>query len=193
MTNKFVIFDLETGGLELKHPIIQIAAIAVDSAWTELASYQAKIKFNEGDAEAEALEINHYDPKVWAREAKAESVVVTEFSAFLKQHATLEMTSKRTGSTYYCAQLVAYNAAFDKPRLDLMFKRNKAFLPAHPRALCALQRAAWWAVEKGIITEDLKLSTLAAHLNIKTDGAHDALVDTRLAAAVMKKIIGIAG
>lgn len=186
---KFVIFDLETGGLELKHPIIQLAAIAVDDQWNELESYQAKIKFDETKAEAEALEINHYDADTWAREAKAEKNVVTEFSAFLKRHATLEMTSKRTGAPYYCAQLVSYNAQFDKPRLDLMYRRYNAFLPARPRALCALQRVAWWAVEKGVVTDNLQLETMAEHLQIATDGAHDALVDTRLTAKVIKKII----
>ncbi|HNW93624.1 MAG TPA: 3'-5' exonuclease [bacterium] len=188
MAREYVIFDLETGGLELTHPVIQLAATAVDDHWQELESYQAKIQFDARTADPEALTINHYDPAVWANEAKSEAQVVAEFGAFLKRHATIEMTSKRTGAKYFCAQLIAYNAAFDKPRLDRMYKRHNAFLPAHPRALCALQRAAWWAVERNVTAPDLKLTTLAAHLQIPVDGAHDALVDTRLAAKVMERI-----
>ncbi len=61
-----IYFDTETGGVLPSHPTIQLAAIAVeDGTWNEAAGFERKIKFNEADADPEALKINHYEPEVW--------------------------------------------------------------------------------------------------------------------------------
>ena len=57
-------FDLETGGLDDRHPTIQIAAIATE-AFVEVASFEAKISFDPKCADPAALAMNHYDARVW--------------------------------------------------------------------------------------------------------------------------------
>jgi uncharacterized protein YprB with RNaseH-like and TPR domain len=47
MPHRLTFFDLETGGLELHHPIIQFAGIAVDRAWREIETLEMKIEFDE--------------------------------------------------------------------------------------------------------------------------------------------------
>ena len=46
MSRPCVFFDLETGGPERSHPIIQLAAIAVESG-KELGTFERKLAFNE--------------------------------------------------------------------------------------------------------------------------------------------------
>ena len=46
---RMVFVDLETAGLDPWRPIIQIAAIAVDSNLKELERFEAKLKFSETD------------------------------------------------------------------------------------------------------------------------------------------------
>ncbi len=66
MTNERLVFiDLETGGLELTRPIIQIAAVAVDRSLKELETFEVKIRFNEFEVAREVLRKNHYDRAVW--------------------------------------------------------------------------------------------------------------------------------
>jgi len=69
---KTVYVDLETGGLEMHHPVIQIAAVAVDGDWNELGAFQVKLFFDESKAEPEALRINRYDRSIWEHEAFSE-------------------------------------------------------------------------------------------------------------------------
>ena len=104
-----VFVDLETGGTEVSHPDIQIAAIAMRN-WAELDSFEAKIIFDEREADSEALEINHYDPEVWEREAIPEQEVIGRFGNFLRKHAVIKKVSKRNGKPYRVARLAGHNA-----------------------------------------------------------------------------------
>ncbi len=60
-----VFFDFETAGLHPSHPCIQLAAVAVNKSFAELESYEAKIQFDEAQADSEALKMNHYDRELW--------------------------------------------------------------------------------------------------------------------------------
>jgi len=51
-----------------------------------------------------------------------------------------------------------------------------------------LQRVLFWSDESGTVLENFKLTTVAAHFNIPTDGAHGALADARLCAAVYRAL-----
>lgn len=183
--NKIIVFDYETGGIEPHHPNIQLAAIAVNEMWEEVDAFESKIAFDVAKCEPKALELNHFDAKAWVDAPRPEDVFAS-FCGFLKKHATMEMVSKRTGKPYKVARLAAYNAAFDKDRLWAM--ADGQFVPAHPQALCILQRAAWWVLEVGGKIDNLKLSSVAAALGIPSDGAHDALADVRIAAEIARKI-----
>ncbi len=182
-----VYFDLETGGLEPWHPDIQLAAVAIGPDWSELASFNEKIQFDESAADPEALKLNHYDKEVWAKTALTIPALVQKFSAFLNGHKALEMVSKRTGQPYSVARLAGFNAAtFDGPRIRAIYKNQ--FLPAHPIPLCVLQRALWWFHEKQEKPENYKLGTLCKFFGIELSEAHDALADVRATVALARKL-----
>jgi DNA polymerase III epsilon subunit-like protein len=187
---KLVFFDLETGGLELLHPIIQIAAIAVDRDYQMVEEFEAKLTFNVADADPEALKVNSYDADIWGFKAEHPSFVVRVFSDFLKRHSDVEMVSKRSGRPYKVARLAGYNCAtFDNPRLQKLFKDWDSFLPAHPQSLDVMQLAAWTYHGRQNRPENLKLSTVHNYLLDPAEGAHDALVDVRMTIAVTKALL----
>ena len=51
-----VFFDLETAGLKTDSSIIQIGAVAVDSAHRELETFEAKIRFHPHGASAKVIQ-----------------------------------------------------------------------------------------------------------------------------------------
>lgn len=184
-----IFFDLETGGVMPYQPNIQIAAIAVDENYNELASFESKIAFDEKQADPEALKMNHYDPAAWA-DAPSLDAVVYKFSAFIEPFKSIEMISKRTGRPYQVARLCGHNAAsFDGPRLKDMFAKTKAFLPAHPIVMDTMQLALWRYEKLGVKVESFKLGSLCELLGIPVVDAHDALGDVRLTIQVTKRLL----
>ena len=98
MTRKLVFFDIETGGIDPKrHPIIQLAAIAVDERLAMLEAFEAKIQFDVRKAKAKSLRKNHYHPGVWSQEACEPLEAAHDFAAFLRRHATVPALSGRGG------------------------------------------------------------------------------------------------
>jgi DNA polymerase III epsilon subunit-like protein len=192
VSRPLVFFDLETGGLNpAVHPVIQLAAIAVDEWGHELDTFEQKIVFSVADCDPAALEINHYDEATWKKSAIGAQSAAAIFSEFLRPFAWVEMRSKR-GSAYRVARLVGHNAAtFDGPFLQQMFKRAGVFLPADPRVLCTVQRALWWFSEEedAPSIENFKLETLCDFFGVTLSGAHDALADVR---ATVKLWVAIA-
>ncbi len=179
-----VVFDYESG-VEPHHPNIQLAAIAVDSQWNELAKFQHLIKFNEAEADPKALEINHYERERWSADAKTETYVTMAFADFCKRHAEIELISKRTQNPYKVAQLVGHNASkFDGPRLFTFAKQEGIFMPAAVQVMDTLQLAMW----NKRTFENLRLTTIAAALGMDVGGAHDALADVRLCAGIAKRL-----
>lgn len=189
-----IFFDFESGGLESRHPSIQLAAIAVnDSDWSEVDHFERKIKFNEPDADPEALRINHYDRQTWQREAIMPTRVCFEFAKWSEPYRCIQMISKRTGQPYLVGKLAGHNAlAFDLPRLRELF--GASFFPFSYHVKDTLQRALFFFDENPHIArpESLKLTTLCSALGINCDGAHDALTDVRLSAALARKFCELA-
>jgi DNA polymerase III epsilon subunit-like protein len=186
---KTVYFDFETGGVLETQPSIQLAAIVIDDATgEELANFERKIKFDPAACDPKALEINHYTEEAW-KDAKPAPRVAAEFSDFIRPHLCIEMMSKRTGAPYYVAKAAGYNAlTFDWPRLKALFATQ--FLPVSYHVRDCLQRAMWWFDEhqEAARPKDLKLSTVCEYFGIAVDGAHDALVDVRLTAALARRL-----
>lgn len=178
---RLVFFDLETGGLDpSRHPIIQIAACAVDEQLLALEWFEAKIAFDMNAADPEALLKNSYDREVWERHAQPEQFVCCQFAQFLKRHADVEMISQRTGRPYFVAQLIGHNAdKFDFPFLQAWYKRLDKFLPAAFSVMCTYQRALHHFHEHPQLRrpENLKLESLAPYFGIELTKAHDALAD----------------
>ena len=186
---RLVFFDLETAGLDPEqHPIIQIAAIAVDSELSELESFEIKVRFDEAEADPESLSANHYSKKVWEREAVPPLVAARRFSKFLRRHATFDMVSKK-GEPFQIAQLVAHNGErFDGPFIHAWYRKlklthPKLFCPARYMVLCTKQRALWlFDEDKGLTPPaSYKLGTLCEYFGVrlKPEEAHDALNDVR--------------
>lgn len=188
-----IYFDLETGGLEDHHPDIQIAAVAVDSIWRELASFKAKIAFDEAQAQPEALKLNHYDPAIWESQAQLPLEVWRSFAKWLNPYRPIRMISQRSGEAYTVARLAGYNAArFDGPRLKAAFKRHNLFLPAHPMIREVAQLALWYfdCRESGHYDDsNLKLESLCRRFGIQLSGEfHDPLADVRATVMLARQL-----
>lgn len=192
---RLVFIDLETGGLDCtRHPITQIAAVAVDEQLRELEAFETKVQFDERQADPEALAKSHYDAAVWARDAIAPRQATDALSAFFKRYADVKMVSQRTGRDYFVAQLAGYNAAtFDGPFLQAMYRQHDAFLPATYRVMCCLQRVLWHFHYRPEHPQpiDFKLGSVCQHFGITLDGAHDALADVRATVELCRALGGL--
>jgi DNA polymerase-3 subunit epsilon len=192
---RLVFTDIETGGLDFsRHPVTQIAAVAVDEQLAELAAFEAKIDFDLAAADPEALLKNSYDAAAWDRESKPSVHVVDLFSRFLKTYADVRMVSQRTGNEYFVAQLVGHNAlTFDGPFLQAFYKANNAFMPASYRVMDTCQRAQWHFFEHPDQRPppDFKLPTLCEFFGVALENAHDALADVRATVGLYRALKGL--
>jgi DNA polymerase III epsilon subunit-like protein len=185
--------DLETAGLEPgRHPIIQIAAVAVDSELCELESFEIKIRFADAEADPNSLSANHYSKELWKREAVEPAKAAKQFSRFLRRHATIDMLS-RDGKAYRIAQLVAHNGErFDGPFLHAWYRKLGLFCPARYMVLCTKQRALWLFDEDKSLTPptDYKLQTLCEFfgVHLPAEDAHDAFNDVRATVELYRAI-----
>jgi DNA polymerase III epsilon subunit-like protein len=179
-SRRLVFFDLECAGLDPKrHPIIQIAAVAVDEALEPIEAFETKLRFDERRANKNSLRKNHYHPGIWAKEGREPEEVARSFAEFLRRHATIPMMGA-SGSGYKVAQLAAHNADFDGSFLQAWYERFGVYLPARKPVLCTLQRAMWYFSETECKPpKDLKLATLCHHFNVPfhAASAHEALAD----------------
>lgn len=186
---KLIFFDLETAGLEPEqHPIIQLAAIAVDSSLCEMETIELKIRFDEAEANPQSLSVNHYSKEQWDQEAIEPLKAAERFSAFLRRHATVDMLSKK-GEPFRLAQMVAHNGErFDGPFLQAWYRKLKLvdpelFCPARYMVLCTKQRALWLFDEDKSLTPpaNFKLQTLCEYFGVRLrpEEAHDAFNDVR--------------
>lgn len=186
--NYTIFFDFETSGLQANNPPIQLAAIVIrDEDWEEVNSFEAKLQFKESDADPAALAMNHYDAAVWQEKAISQALCVARFTEWAKSYLSIQMVSARTGKPYMVGKLAGHNAlTFDLPRLRQMY--GTGFFPYSYHVKDTLQRALWYFDEHPEVKrpENLKLGTLCATMGICIDGAHDALADVRMSAALAR-------
>jgi DNA polymerase III epsilon subunit-like protein len=189
---KTVFFDLETGGLAVTAPIIQIACVAVDPAWTELEVLDKRILFDESVCEPKALQVNHYSAARWV-DARREVEVVQDVKVFLERHADAPAVSQRTGRGYTVARVGGHNiSGFDIERLSAMFKRHGLFLPIRfSGVLDTLHGASWFFERHPELPrpEGFSQVALAKYFNIDITGAHDALFDVRLCIQLARRLV----
>jgi len=181
-----VYFDLETGGVEPHHPTIQLAAVAVDASGAEVDTFETKIAFDETACDPEALRINHYERERW-QGAPHPLAVSRKFATWLRPYSSVTLVSKRTGNPYSVARIAGYNAlTFDLPRLKALF--GGAFFPCEYLVRDVLQRALFYFDEhpERPKPENFKLGTVCTYFGLVVDGAHDALADARLSAALAR-------
>lgn len=191
--SELIFIDLETGGPNpIRHPIIQLAAIAVDGATlSALETIEVKVQFDERKAAKYALRKNSYSRRIWQKEALPEEAAALQFADFLKRHATHPAIS-RDGTEYRLAQLVAHNAEFDAAFLHSWYERLKIFCPARHQALCTLQRCLWYFFENPTRTpQSFRLATLCEHFGVAFSAAkaHDALGDVHATVGLYRALI----
>jgi exodeoxyribonuclease-1 len=190
---KIVFFDLETAGRNPKrHPIIQIAAVAVAGDLETLETFQLKVQFDQARANRNALRKNHYSRGKWANEAVKPLDAARSFAEFLRRHATVPMLAA-DGQKYHVAQLAAHNAGFDGPFLQAWYAKLGIFLPAKRHVLCTMQRAMWLAAEQ-LSSErppGFKLATLCQHFGIAFHAAdaHEALADVQATLSLYRQML----
>jgi DNA polymerase III epsilon subunit-like protein len=177
-----VFFDIETGGLDFSHPVIQMAAGAVGPDFTLRDVWEQKVLFDPDKCDPEALRINHYDPEKWKTEGVSEAEAIKAFAQFLNRFASVKLLSKRTGRPYYVTRVGGHNiASFDLDRVRKMAKTHNVFLPVHlSGVLDTLHLASWHFLWRDPAPENLKLTTLAEFFRIPPAAAHDALGDVHL-------------
>ena len=189
-SERLVFCDIETAGRGVTCPIIQIAAVAVDSRLRELETFEVKIRFELDTGTRKSVPVACFEPTVWKRLARQPDEAARHFADFLRRHATVDMVSSRTGKPYRLAQLAAHNGDFDGPRLRSWFRRQKQFLPASRRVFCTLQRAFWLFHEATTLTPpaNYRLATLCEYFGVPLgqDEHHDALADARATVAVYR-------
>ena len=193
-TEKTVFVDIETGGLEPTRPIMQIAAIAVDSSLRELETFEVKIRFRERDASPYSLRKRSYNRELWNRCGRKDPDAARMFAAFLRRHATVDLFSGE-GGIFQVAQLVAHNATFDGPFLLNWYEKLGLFLPAAYRSLCTVQRAVWLFHEHTQLTPpaDYKLGTLCQYFGVplRPEEAHEAMADVRATVDLYRAIMDV--
>ncbi len=185
MTRYAIVADVETDGLRDDCQVIQLAAIAVNQDdWREISSFERKVQFDVSKSEPQALEINHYDPELWKAQAQPPAKVISTFCAWAKPYQSIEMVSAK-GTPYAIAKMIGHNiVAFDFRKIKAM--NGQGFFPFAYHTPDTLQLAMWFFDLQPNIKrpKNLKLATLAEYFGIDTTGAHDALTDVRLSAAV---------
>jgi DNA polymerase III epsilon subunit-like protein len=186
-----VFFDLECAGIDPKrHPIIQLAAVAVDQALEPIEAFEAKLQFDVRRANKNSLRKNHYHPGIWAKEGREPEEVAQLFAEFLRRHARVPMIGAN-GSSYRVAQLVAHNANFDGGFLEYWYNRLGIYLPARKQVLCTMQRAMWFFGEANCLPpRDFKLATLCQYFSIPfhAASAHEALSDVAVTIGLYRAI-----
>ena len=190
--SQVVFVDIETAGLEIHRPIIQIAAIAVEEGFHEVEHFETKIRFDESQACPDALRKNHYRRAEWKRTAVAPRKAAWSFAAFLRRHASVDVY-RRDLSLFHVAQLASHNSQFDGPFLKVWFERLDIFMPASYRVFCTLQRAYWFFHEHPQLPppDDYRLGTLCEYFGVPLHphDAHDAMADVRATVGLYKAIV----
>src|SRR6187455_793514 len=163
---RLVFFDLETTG--------------VDISKAEITSFQRLVRFDVERADPKALEINHFDPARWEKDAVWKQQALAEFFTWAKPHLDQPRLSARTNRTYYVGTLCGYNAAaFDGPILKRVCKDMASvsqpmgmFIPFDHRIRDTFQIALSICDFLGITLKDYKLGTVAEHFGAPIEKAH---------------------
>ena len=193
---KTIVFDLETGGVKMRHPVIQLAAAAIeikgpDKVTLLEAPIDLPIRFDESACDPQALEINSYDADRWAEEAVDEADALQAFIELCGRHRHMKLISK-AGKPYSIASLTGHNIqSFDVPRLKAMGERHgDPFLNCcwwYP--LDTYQGAVWHFKRLRLEgPKDYKLETLARAFGLP-EPTHDALSDIRTTGYLAAKLL----
>lgn len=188
LAEPLVFLDLETaGGDARRHPIIQIAAVAVDAHLIVQDELELKLQFDPRLATQASLRKAHYRPAIWRHDAVPPLVGARRLARFLRQQSAHGSRHRQP-----LLQLVAHHANYDGPFLQAWFRRQEVYLPAHPQLLCTLQRIRWFFAEHPKLPPpaSFRLASLCHYFEIPFHAAeaHDALADARATLALYRRL-----
>lgn len=166
----YLFCDLETTGLEeTQHAIVQIAAIATDEAFNVRGYFMSYIKPWPGaEITDEALAINGLT-REFIDKAPSEDVVAMALATFI--------------GCYGEPTFAGFNCPFDLKFLAAMSERTGIALGYAVPWLCVYTRA-----KKHLRLDSYKLTSVAEHLGIPVDGAHDATADLLMTIRIARKL-----
>lgn len=185
----FVFVDVETGGLDhARHPLTQVALVAVDRDLAEVEAMEVKVRFDAARAEPEALAINGHDPATWERDAVPLAEAMRRAAAFLRAHASV--TVRHAGGERPVALLAGHNVAFDVGFLRAAERETGVRLPASRHALCTVSLALWESALGGApAPRSYSLADLADHYLLEHRPSHEALADARASACLARAVL----
>lgn len=190
MSQRLVVFDLETSGLDpARDQVLQIGAVALDDRLAQVGTFEVKVRL-EGVGGPVVAGREDTATSRWDRTAVSEREAARRFQSFLKEHATLRRETAR-GKPFLVSELSGYNAAFDVPFLQAWFERLGEFLPASFHGRCVMQRAFWFFFERGLPAPvDWKLGTLCRAFGVPLgENAHDAFFDAEATAGLYRAMV----
>jgi DNA polymerase III subunit epsilon len=162
LPERFVVFDLETTGLDAaKHEIIEIAAIRVNRDSTNHETIQALIKPTK-KVPKKIVELTGITQDMLNRDGDAIDEALRSFAVFIGD-----------------LRLVSFNAEFDMAFLNAAAARC-GMTPFNNPVSCALKmaRRAWPG------RKSYRLADIAKDGNLDSKGTHRALADCRRALTV---------
>lgn len=192
MSNYFVAFDCETGGLDhLTTDLLTAYFAIVDEEHNTLEELDLKLKPNDGRfpiANAKALKVNKIDLKMHLEDpttitySEAKPLLVAMLKRFLKKKGSFSNLSPmghnvpfdRDYVTHYILPKEEWDAIINYRVIDTMPVVN------------FLKRAGWLPKEVG------SLESIAQYLNIVNPAAHTAKADTKTAVSVDKALLDLA-
>lgn len=186
-----IFVDIETAGIGPKAPIIELAAVAVESgSFCELDALEMKVAFEMKDASPRSLGVTKFSPSAWQRYALPPEDAAAKLAVFLHRHATKQVLSKKPPMSHRVARLAGYHADFDAVRLRDWATRLGVYLPMRRRTLCVLQRTLWFFEENQGLTppDDYQLATVAEHLGLAAKPTHRALDDVRATVELARRL-----
>lgn len=189
-STSFVWLDLETGGPDIRYPVIQAAFAATGPMpdFEILDEFEVKLKFDVADCDPEALKKNSYSPEIWAAEAVEPSTAVKGMKDFLERHCSRQMVS-RNGNVYYVARGAGHNVGrFDIPALHKLFSDNGEFCPISYQCLDTLPFfvSMYWLLNRDL--KSFSMDALAEVFGVDP-GGHDAMEDIYANIAIFSKFL----
>ena len=168
--DKVIFLDLETSGFDPEqHEIIQVSAVDTYNG----ERFNEYVRFHVNWANSRALEVNHYDEKVWEQKAVSQKQAFYNLKEWLSRRKYYNRKTKN-GDTFEVALIAGHNLqAFDSlfvREWECMFCDELGIDYAY---YDTLQLARW--VLPGL--ESHSLESLCKYYGIETKALHNSLQD----------------
>ncbi len=190
--NTLVVFDFETGGLDVEtlEPL-QIAAVALDPRTLEVKDEFPQTLMRPLDFQnlnPVALQVNGITREELAT-APEQKLVWARFAQWVKSH---NVKGGFNSAPIPCGKNVRH---FDIPIAERLCRTysftSKSGRPNlfHPRTVIELEEILFWWFEDSDELENLKMDTLRPYFGFSKDGAHSAMVDVRQTAELIVRLL----